>query len=307
MNQVTADVYAGNEIIGSDYLNSLYFKRNIPNRLSSSMYSQFFHPIISKRVSLLGLLDEESNYVIDWQILDKTKELQKIALIDLPLYFWRSHPTSTTNNKEGSSESKRVVKRRLQKLIDSQPATLGLSVSLNDSELEIVKKGGGLPKICLQIVGRGSNHEKSNAIQRFKDRYLFHHFSIERATHECECGAEYILSLPVDIQPTTEFKLFPLLALIPFNNDPLVGMIFDGRNTSSNLVGYNQSFRIFRKYSQALPSEDLFRKLEHLPVVKINSLSPSLIPNSQFGVDRLKRNFGIFVTSLNVSSIDSRK
>ena len=307
MKEVTADVYVGNEIIGSDYSNSLYFKRNIPNQLSLSLYSQFFHPIISKRESLLGLLDAESNYVVDWQIVDKNIELQKIAFIDLPLYFWRSHPTSTTNKKEGSSESKKVVKSRLQKLVNSQPTILGLTVSSDNSELQIVKKGGVLPKICLQIVGRGSIQEKSKAIQRFKDKYLFHHISIDPTTHECQCGSEYVLSLPVDIQPTTEFDLFPLLALIPFTEEPFLGMILDERNTSSNLFAYNQSFRIFRDFSQALPTDDLFRKLEHLPVVKIKSLSPSLIPNSQFGADRLKQNFGIFATSLNVASIDTRK
>jgi hypothetical protein len=252
-------------------------------------------------------LNSDSNYVVDWQIVDNQEKPQKLAFIDAPLYFWRSHQASTTNKEGGSFDSRKVVESRLQKLIEARPKTLGLALSNQNLEPKIVKRAGVLPKICLQITGRGSFEEKSNTMQRFQSKYQFIHYAFVKETKQCCCNSDFILCLPVNVQPSNDFDMFNTLALLSLSENHLVGRILDSRNVSSNLITYTERLRIFNNLQEQVPGESIFHKLEHLPLVKINSLSPSLYSSKGFSLGLINKHLGVLVNGLNVSYIDNRQ
>ena len=297
-----ADVYLGNELTGSSLENSLYYKRPVPNFLSVKLFSQFFHPIVCRPSRITKILNGDSNYLVDWQIVSSVSESEKIVFIDLPLYFWRSHIQSTTNNNEGSLQSKHAVKKRLLEFKESFSDSSSVRIKENDGDFYLKKNGGELPSICLQIIGSGSIYEKSQTLSKFRDKYIFTHWNFVDQVSVCKCGSDLILGLPIGVYPSSNFNL--LQATIFHSSSWIVstGLITDPRNVTSNLNGLNTDFRIFRNYTESMPFEDYFRKVDHYPSVKMNSLSPLLVRNIEVNNSQIFESSLVLDLNLNVVS-----
>jgi hypothetical protein len=299
-----ADVYLGNELTGLSVENSLYYKRAVPNFLSIKLYSQFFHPIVCRPSRIDKIVNSDSNYLVDWQIVSSVSESEKIVFIDLPLYFWRSHFQSTTNNDEGSLNSKHTVKKRLLEFKDSFNDSASIHVRENRGEYYLKKNGGGLPTICLQIMGSGSIYEKSQTLNKFRDKYVFAHGSFVDQLSVCDCNSDLILGLPIGVYPSSNFNLLQATIFHASSWIISTGLITDPRNVTSNLNGLNTDFRIFKNYTESLPFEDYFRKIDHFPSVKMNSLSPLLVKNIE--LDNSQIFDGSLVLDLNLNVVSDQ-
>jgi hypothetical protein len=286
-----ADIYVANEVVGKTIEESKYFKRNPPNRLAIKLFSVFFHPIIIRRLQAIQVINKKSNYIFDWQLLTSLTENQTLSFFDCPVYFWREHEASQTNNSQGSRYSKVAVQEELISRKLDNPSYKNHEIVLKNGDYQLSQIGSLFPKCCLQIQSIGNEVDDAKTMNEFKQRYPFSH--VVRRLHQsyqflkCDCDAEFIFSTPSRSYPMKEFDINKLFSFSLTGNHPIVGQLVNDETGKPTIRILNQYGIHRNKHFQPQLGDPDFNAYFHFPSVLIQDGSPMLGKNGTNILDRL--------------------
>jgi hypothetical protein len=278
-----ADIYVANEVVGKKLGESKYFKRNPPNRLGISLFSIFFHPIIIRTQQARQLVNNSTNFIFDWQLLTSIADNQIISFFDCPVYFWREHEASQTNNSVGSELSKIAVHGELELRRLDNANYKNHEIIFKNGDHQLSQIGSFFPKCCFQIQSIGNELEDASTIHEFKRKYPFSHVVRVPPTLyqflKCDCDAEFVFTTPSRSRPMKEFDINKLFSFSLVANHPIVGQLINDETGKSSIRILNQ-YGIYRnKYVQPQIGNHDFNAFYHFPTMLIQDGSPVLGKN----------------------------
>ena len=294
-----ADIYVANEIVGKTIEESKYYKRNPPNRLAIDLFSIFFHPIIIRNKQARQLVNQKSNYIFDWQLITSLTDNQIISFFDCPVYFWREHEASQTNNVTGSRYSKIAVREELRSRSLENTTYKNHEIIFKNGDYQLSQLGSSFPTCCLQIQSIGNEIDDAKTAYEFRKKYPFSHITkvLPQAYQflKCDCEAEFIFNTPSRSYPMKEFDINKVFMFSLTANQPLVGQLINDETGKSSIRILNQDGIYRNKHTQPQIGNQDFNTLVHFPSVLIQDASPVLGKNGTIILDRL----GIYSENLN--------
>ena len=273
----------GNELVGEKTNSSRYFKRNLPTYTGIRLFSMFFHPIIVRKSIVLKVLEKyQANYLLDWLIVRDLVEDSGILFIDSPLYFWRTHQKSLTNNTKGSEESHKSVLEVLseESKILRLMFDLESSIDFSDGEDRITF---GINKkfedVCLHVYGDGNLSEKLRTFEKFRATYPFVDYSMNPVHIGCE--SEYVLLIPNGTAPSRNFNILQAIGIERMSGLAVIGSCKNNVFGTSSIYSLNQGLARYEVNNDEALLSKSFHGEYHYPQVKMQFASPILVRNQE--------------------------
>lgn len=284
----------GNEIQGKTGEPFKYFKRPIFPRLSFNLYSLVFHPIGTNVQSIKSVLNSDSSRVIDWQLTSNNN--LPIIQLDLPVYYWRSHSESLTNNSFGNERTKSIVIKRLNDFsnqIEAQNDDWITKINFQNNEFNIRFYSKERLNICIK-----NNRENIN---QFTNLSYFLDFYDFKLCSQIECTHEATLYVGDGFKPSQHFDVEKALFISIQTRLNSVGKILGVKKSNLQLKYLNSPSSIRTNDFEELNGD--FNVVYHYPMATFAQYSPRLVWNKDLPIG--SSNLGVYVQSLDVEYLEN--